>query len=65
MGQWAFANSIVINADIGRVAIVFRVAPGFGTSTRRRCRSGAISAPTAVMPAALAATVARTHQLRK
>ena len=46
-------------------AIVFRCAPGLGTSTRRRCRSGDASAPTAVIPAALAATVAITQQSKR
>ena len=48
-----------------RVAIVLRCAPGLGTSTRRRCRSGDASAPTAVIPAALAATVAITQQSKR
>ena len=47
------------------VAIVLRCAPGLGTSTRRRCRSGDASAPTAVIPAALAATVAITQQSKR
>jgi hypothetical protein len=48
-----------------RVAIVFRDTPGLVTSTRRRCRSGDASASTAVIPAALAATVAIRRQLRE
>ncbi len=44
---------------------VLRCVPGFDTSTRRRCRSGDASAPTAMIPAALAATVAITQQSRR
>jgi len=48
-----------------RTSIVLRCAPGLGTSTRRRCRSGDASAPTAVIPAALAETVAITQQSKR
>ena len=47
------------------VAIVFRVILGFSTFTRRRCRSGDASAPAAVIPAALAATLAITQQSKR
>ena len=47
------------------VEIFFRGAPAFGISTRLRSRPGDGSAPTAVIPAALAATVAITQQSKR
>ena len=47
------------------VEIFCRGAPAFGISTRFRCRPGDGSAPTAMIPAALAATVAITQQSKR